>query len=47
MGEGEQRDVHKALGRKAITRKPTVAQYCAAVDGVGQGRQHHNVDEPK
>ena len=47
MDEGEQQDMHKALGCKAITRKPTMAQYCAAVDGVSHGRQQHSVEEPK
>ena len=46
-GEGGQQDVHKTLGRNAITRKPTAARYCATVDGAGQGRQLCSVDELK
>jgi len=47
QAKGNSKTCNKALGHKAITRKPTMAQYCAAVDGVSHGRQQHSVEEPK
>ena len=35
QAKGNSKTCNKALGHKAITRKPTAAQYYTAVDGAG------------